>query len=354
MAEDKDQRTEKATPKKRDEARKKGDVAKSREVVSASVLLAALTALYFGGAFILTKLTEMAREILLNAGSFEFTQANLHMLLVESSKSLAIMVTPVAAGVFAMALLSNIVQVGFLLTTEPIAPKIEKIDPIKGFQKLFSLHSLVELIKSILKILIISSVAYSVMKGEIENVPPLILMSPLEIITYISRISFMILLKSSWVLLLLAVLDYAYQRWEYEKKLRMTKQEVKDEIKQSDGDPHVKARIKSLQREWAMQRMMDEVPKADVVITNPTHFAVALKYERAAMGAPVVVAKGRNHLAERIKKLASEAGVPIVEDKPLARAIFKSIDIGGEVPANLYRAVAEILVHVYKLSRKKT
>ncbi len=160
-------------------------------------------------------------------------------------------------------------------------------------------------------------------------------------------------MKSSWVLLLLAALDYAYQKWDYEKKLRMTKQEIKDESKQSDGDPQQKARVKSLQREWAMSRMMDEVLKADVVITNPTHFAIALKYNKDEMGAPRVVAKGRNHLAHRIKELAIGAGVPIVEDKPLARAIFKSIDVGGEIPANLYKAVAEILVHIYKLKGGK-
>jgi flagellar biosynthetic protein FlhB len=263
------------------------------------------------------------------------------------------MVLPIGACVFAIALFSNIAQVGFLYTTEPLAPKLEKIDPLKGFQRIISLNSVVELIKSISKIAIVTFVVYLTMKGEVEKVAPLILMSPMEIVRYISAVSFNILMKSSWVLLLLAALDYAYQKWDYEKKLRMTKQEIKDESKQSDGDPQQKARVKSLQREWAMSRMMDEVLKADVVITNPTHFAIALKYNKDEMGAPRVVAKGRNHLAQRIKELAIGAGVPIVEDKPLARAIFKSIDVGGEIPANLYKAVAEILVHIYKLKGGK-
>ncbi len=353
MADDKDQRTEKATPKKKSEEKKKGNVAKSKELVSVSVLFGALGALYFGSGFLLENLMNMARRIFIDAASFEFTGAHLHNFLIYSVKNVGLMVLPVLSAVFAMALFSNIGQVGFLLSTEAVAPKIEKIDPLKGFQRLFSLNSLVELIKSILKIMIVSFVVYLSMKGEMEKVPPLILMSPMEIIRYIAGISFNILMNSSWVLLLLALTDYAYQRWDYEKKLRMTKQEIKDESKQSDGDPQLKSRIRSLQREWAMQRMMDEVPKADVVITNPTHFAVALKYDREAMGAPLVVAKGRNHLARRIKEVAREAGVAIVEDKPLARAIFKSIDVGGQIPANLYKAVAEILVHVYRLSGKK-
>jgi len=353
MADDKDQRTEKATPKKKDEERKKGNVGKSRELVSASVLLAALGALYFGGSYLLEEMMFMFRKSFMEAGAFEFSVASLHNFLIYSIKALGLMVLPVGACVFAIALFSNIAQVGFLYTTEPLAPKLEKIDPIKGLQKIISLNSVVELIKSISKIAIVASVVYLTMKGEVEKVAPLILMSPVEIVSYISSVSFNILMKSSWVLLLLAALDYSYQKWDYEKKLRMTKQEIKDESKQSDGDPQQKARVRSLQREWAMSRMMDEVLKADVVITNPTHFAIALKYNREQMGAPRVVAKGRNHLAQRIKELAIGAGVPIVEDKPLARAIFKSIDVGGEIPANLYKAVAEILVHIYKLKGEK-
>lgn len=349
MAEDKEQRTERATPKRRSEAREKGDVAKSREVTSVAVLMAAVGTLYFSKSHMVENLMEITGRSFLEAGAFEFTPERLHLLLVDLVVKVGLITFPVFLGVFFLGIVSNIAQVGFLFTTEPLAPKIEKIDPVKGLQRIFSLRSVAELIKSILKIIIISAVVYSALKGEMENVPPLMFMSTAEIAAFIGGVSFRILLKSSWVLLILAILDYAYQKWEYEKKLRMTKQEVKDEMKQSEGDPQVKSRIRSLQREWARQRMMEEVPRADVVITNPTHFAVALRYKKEEAAAPIVVAKGRNLVAEKIKKVAKEAGVPVVEDKPLARTLFKAIDIGEEIPAKVYRAVAEVLAYVYRV-----
>jgi len=322
-------------------------------VVSVAVLMAALGVLYLSGTFMLEGLLDVTNRSLFEAGTLELTPAGMQIILVDMVVIMGKITFPVFMGVMTLAVVSNVAQVGFLFTAEPLTPKLEKLDPIKGAQKLLSLYSIVEAVKSVLKIVIISGAVYWAMRKEIENIPPLMLMSPWEILSFITSVSFNILLKSSAVLLVLALIDYAYQRWEYMKKLRMTKQEVKDEYKQSEGDPKMKARIKSLQREWAMQRMMEEVPRADVVITNPTHFAVALKYDNKEMDAPKVVAKGKNFMAQRIKDIARESGVPIMEDKPLARALHKSVEIGDAIPAQLYKAVAEILSYIYRLSGKK-
>ncbi len=352
MAEERDERTERATPRKIREAREEGNVAKSREISSVAVLLAALMTLYLAGGTMFTNLLNVTNRSLMDAGSIHLTSERIHLLLVDSIMDISIIIFPVLLGTFLFALFSNIAQVGFLFSSKAITPKMDKINPINGFKNLVSLRSLVELLKSIAKIALVAYAAYFAIQSEVEDIPPLMLMSPWEIITFMSSISFNILLKSSWVLLALAIMDYSFQRWQYLKNLRMTKQEVKDEMKQQEGDPHIKARIKSLQREYASRRMMEEVPKADVVITNPIHFAIALKYNKEDMGAPVVVAKGRSHLARRIRELAIESKVPVVEDKPLARALYKSIEIGQEVPASLYKAVAEVLAYVYRLKKR--
>jgi len=350
--EDKDQRTEKATPKRLKEARERGDVGKSREVASVAVIFAALGALYFSGSFMLEQMMAVTQKSLFDAGTFRLTTPALHNLFIEVVTKIGIITFPVTLAVLILAALSNVAQVGFLFTTKPLKPKFEKLDPAEGVKRLFSLRSIVELIKSIFKILIVAVAVYLAMRGEIERIPPLIYMSPFDVMTYICGVSFRILLMSSWVLLVLAILDFAYQRWEYGRKLRMTKQEVKDELKQTEGDPRVKARVRSLQKEWAKRRMMEEVPKADVVITNPIHFAVALAYDGKKGSAPVVVAKGRSRLAARIRELAVSSGVPVVEDKPLARALYKALEVGDEIPVNLYEAVAEVLAYLFRLRGK--
>ena len=354
MADDKDQKTESATPKKRDEERKKGNVAKSREIPSAIILLVSLATLYVAGSYMFENMMKVVDRGLAGAGTMEFTKERIHLLLVDSIVDIGMITFPILLAIFLVAIVSNVAQTGLMISSEAMEPKFEKIDPIKGLGRIFSLKSIVELIKSVAKITIVAYVVYTAIAAEVEKVPPLMFMSTWEVVVFIGELSFTILLKSSWVLLILAIIDYSYQKWEYEKNIRMTKQEVKDESKQSDGDPQVKARIKTLQREWARQRMMEAVPNADVVITNPTHFAVALKYDKGEMGAPIVVAMGRNHLAQRIKAVAREAGVPLVEDKPLAQALYKATDIGMEVPTNLYKAVAEVLAYIYKLNGKKS
>ncbi len=348
---DQDQeRTEQASPRRREEARKKGQVAKSHEVASAAILMACLVYFYFGSEGMLARMTSMLKRSLGGAGSktldADSVQGLLSGLMVES----VLIVLPLFLVVVLAGLLANYLQVGFLLSAESIKPAFSKINPVKGFQRMFSLRAMAELVKNILKIAVVGTVVYITVKGEMEATFLLPDQSIRGIMEYVGEITFKIILRTSWILVVLAMFDYLYQRWEYEKGLRMTKQEVRDEYRQTEGEPLVKARIRRLQREMAKKRMMANVPKADVVITNPDHIAVALQYEAPRMSAPVVVAKGAGFVAEKIREIARKSGVPIVENKPLARVIYKTVDIDRAIPEKLYRAVAEVLAYVYGLT----
>ena len=352
MAQGGDQdRTEKATPKKLQEAREKGQVAKSREVCSVAVLMACLLAFHLTGDKLFGELVEMCRSSFSNLHNGDFTNEGIVRLFYDLLITFAIMVLPILALAFGAALLSNYIQVGFIFTGKTVKPDISKLSPLKGFQRLFSIRSLVELAKSVMKLLIVACVAFLTVRSEMDGILPLVNYSIWDIFTFICNVSFEILVRSCWILIILAILDYIYQKWEYDKNLKMTKQELKDEYKQTEGDPLVRSRIRSLQREMARRRMMEEVPKADVVITNPTHYAVALKYEKG-MGAPVLVAKGAGFIARRIREVAGKNKVPIIENPSVARLLYKVCDIGMEIPESLYRAVAEILAHVYRLRGK--
>ena len=353
MAEqNKDQeKTEQATPKKREEARKKGQVAKSRDATSVAVLLACLIFFWFGSSAMVEKMMALARWLLTQSAQFNVNCNNIQVLSIGLIYKTFAILSPLFLAAFSMALLANYLQVGFVLSSESVQPKLSKIDPIKGFQKLFSIRSLVELAKNIFKISIVGFVAYVIVRREIENFIPLMDQSVWVILVYIANVAFKIILVVCLALIILAALDYIYQRWEFEKDLKMTKQEVKDESRQMEGDPLVKARIKRLQRDMARKRMMASVPEADVVITNPTHLAVALRYDQAGMFAPKVVAKGAGFIAENIKDIARKNNVPIVNNKPLARVLYKNVDVDEMIPANLYKAVAEVLAFVYRMKR---
>ncbi len=345
------ERTEKATPKKRQEARKKGQVAKSQELASVAVLLACLGVFYFGSYYMIGKMLNVMRQLFVESVQFNIDCNNIQHFLVGFANEIFGLLFPLFLAVFSIALLVNYFQVGFVLSTDSIQPKLSKINPINGFQRLFSMKSLVELIKNVFKILIIVSLVYITIKGEIENFIPLSEQSVGEILVYIGKLAFKIVFRTCLLLIILAIFDYLYQRWEYEKNLKMSKQEVKDEFKQTEGDPIIRARIKRLQREAARKRMMASVPKADVVITNPTHLAVAIHYDQSRMSAPKVVAKGRGHIAEKIKQIATENRVTIVEDRPLAQILYKMVDVDEVIPTNLYKAVAEVMAFVYSMRR---
>ena len=344
------ERTEKATSKKKEDARNKGQVAISREVSSAMVLLASLGFFYFAGSWMFWNLSEVITRVFQNLGTLQFNTINdASVFSLEVLSRLLAILIPLLLPLAILGLAANILQVGFKFSTEAISPKFNKLNPISGMKRLVSLKAFVELAKSILKVLFIGTIAYILVKSDLEAFPLLIHQEVGQILIFIARVSLKISFFVCLALVVLAVLDFLYQRWQHEKDLKMTKQEVKDEQKQTHGDPKVKGRIRSMQLEMARRRMMEAVPEADVVITNPTHLAIAIKFSAEEMMAPVVLAKGAGHVAQRIKEIAAEHQVPLVEDKPLAQALFKMVELGDYIPAELYRAVAEVLAYVYRL-----
>ncbi len=295
-------------------------------------------------------LAEVITRMFQNLGTLQFNTVNdARVFSLEIMGRLLAILIPFLLPLAIFGLVANILQVGFKMSTEAIAPKLNKLNPISGIKRFVSLKSLVELAKSILKLLFIGTIAYLLVKSDLDAFSLLIHQEVSQILVFIARVSLKIAFFVCLALIVLAVLDFLYQRWQHEKDLKMTKQEVKDEQKQTFGDPKVKSRIRSMQLEMARRRMMEAVPEADVVITNPTHLAIAIKFNAEEMMAPVVLAKGAGHVAQRIKEIASEHQVPRVEDKPLAQALFKMVELGDYIPAELYRAVAEVLAYVYRL-----
>lgn len=346
------EKTEPATPRRRREAREKGNVARSTEVNSAVVLLAGMAALYFFGSMLSGKLIYAMQWIFKRISVVELTPDDVPGFVLAGLKYMGSILSPIVFTVMIAGVLASLVQGGFVFAGEQLRPKLSKINPISGLKKIFSARSLVEVIKGLFKILIVGAVGYSVLRGELDTIPLLIDWDVSQIVAFVGHVGFKLSMRISLILLILAGFDYAYQKMEFEKKLRMTKQEVKEEFKRSEGDPLIKARIRSVQREMARKRMLSEVPKADVVITNPVHLAVALKYEPEKTKAPVVVAKGARLIAEKIKEIARSHDIPIVDNKPLARLLFRTTEIGSEIPYELYKAVAEILAYVYQLKGK--
>ncbi len=343
------EKTEEPTGRRLQEAREKGDVAKSMEVPSAAVLLASLLTLYAMSGFFMDQMYRLLRHYLGQLHAIRLTPAEIPALTLEGMRISFMTAGPLMLVVLLVGVAGNVLQFGFLFTTEKLAPKFEKISPIEGVKRMFSLQMLANTLKSVLKVVLVGWVAYHEVVKNLPQLAPLMDAEVRVIAAFIFKVSFWIVLKSAVVVVILALADYAFQRWDYRKKMRMTKQELKDEAKQTEGDPHVKGRIRSIQMELARRRMMEEVPKADVVITNPTRLAVALRYDAATMSAPQVVAKGAGVVAQRIKEKAREHGVPLVENRELARALYKEVQIGGFIPENLFQAVAEVLAYVYSL-----
>lgn len=349
MAEENDQeKTEKATPKKRREARKKGQVAKSREIPSVLVLLSALSVFYFAGSWMFRQLSDIMRSVYQQISYIQLGVESTHALFWDLFLKIVVVLAPLVLTVAVAGILGHIAQTGFMLTGETMTPKLSKLSPIKGIKRLFSASSLVELVKSILKVAIIGGISYIMLRDEMDKIPALIELEIPSILSFFGSAALKLGFYTCLVLIILAALDLFFQIWKHEKDLRMTKQEIKDEFKQREGDPMVRSRIRAAQREMAMRRMMEAVPDATVVITNPTHLAIALKFERS-MPAPTIVAKGAGHIAAKIRAIATENDVPIIEQKPLARAMYKDVEIGQQIPAELYQAVAEILAYVYRL-----
>jgi flagellar biosynthetic protein FlhB len=348
-----EERTETPSDKKRHDAREKGTVAKSTEINSVLVLLSAVIMLKLTGPWMQNELMLAIEKFILLAYTKKMNLDELIYMLREAIIVFFKCTLPVISVILFVGVIANIIQVGFLFTMKPIIPNFQKINPISGFQRLFSIRSIVELIKNILKLTIISIVAWITIKNAFDEMVMLSDASIMVIWGFILSTSFDIIIKISLVLIFIAILDYFWQRYEHEKQLKMTKQEVKEERKQMDGDPLVRSRIRSLQREMARRRMMEQVPKATVVVTNPTHIAIAIRYEPSESDTPIVIAKGKRLIAAKIKQTAIDNNIPIVEDKPLARAMYDKVVEGSPIPVEFFTAVAEILAYVFKLKNRR-
>lgn len=346
------QKTEEPTHKRLTEAKKKGQLVTSREITSFFLLM--VFALLI--ATLLPRLMKQAKFLL-----FPFidhpdqlatgVQGISDVMREATLGSLSIMMVPLLFALGAV-VVANYIQHGNVWTLDPMTPKLNRISPLAGWKRLFSLRSIVEFLKGIVKIIIVGIAIWYAVKADLNQIRMLPNHDVYAILLFLAKLSTNLMIAVCVAMFFIAAIDYMYQRFDYMKKMRMTKQEVKDEYKQQEGDPHVKQRLRQIRSERARKRMMSAVPQADVIITNPTHFSVALKYDNASMGAPTVIAKGIDHLALTIRKIAKENDIPIVQNPPLARALYDSVEIDAEIPADHYKAVAEIISYVYKLKGK--
>lgn len=349
-----EEKTESASPKKRREAREKGQIPKSRELVTALLLIVTFWAMKTFSNWILGDLINAVKDGLKFPDNMDliFTNAGITRLYFQKLLAFGKILAPVLGFAVLVSLLANYVQVGVIFTSKPITPSFNKMNPIEGFKRIFSRQAFVEFLKSNFKIILIGYFIYSYLFQNFAIIPDLMDMDLLQTSAYIAEMLYNIGIRAGAVLFILAIFDYAFQFWEHERNLKMTKQEIKDEYKQTEGNPQIKGRIREKQRQMAMRRMMSEVPKADVIITNPTHFAVAVKYDPAKSDSPIILAKGKDLIAKRIREKAKEHKIPIVENPPLAQSLFKTVEIGQNIPADLYKAVAEVLAYVYSLKNK--
>jgi len=351
MPEQFEEKTEQATPRRREKAREKGDVPKSRELTSLLPVWTIVLYLLFSGALFSSLLTYFGSS-LRRGVTMTLTETTLMDVFKADTMQMGMMMLPLFMLILAGVLIVHFLQTGFLLSTVPLTPDLSKINPLQGIKRMFSVNTLYETVKGLFKVAVLSAILYLMLKKEVFNIPLLIDMDIKSIMAFCFGQIKKIVMISALVLTVFAAVDYAFQRWQYSRNLKMTKQEIKEEYKEVEGSPMIKARLKSIQREMARKRMMQEVPRADVVITNPTHYAVALKYDVGKMGAPRVVAKGANLIAAKIKEIARQSGVPVFEDKPLARTLFSSLDVNQEIPEAFYKAVAAILAQVYRMKGK--
>lgn len=345
-------KSEPATQRRREDARNEGRVAQSNDLNAAIVMLTAIYVIRAAGPFIMQLLSSIMQSSFTSSGSIDISINNISTLIVDYMGKTILVFIPIVISVAVVGLVSGIMQIGMKIAIKSITPDFTRLDPMKGITKMFSMRSGVELVKSILKVTIVSVIVYTFLRDEFGYLPGLADTSFTSSVAYIADLCWRLLVKACMAIMVLSILDYIYQRYQHESSLKMTKQEVKEEYKRSEGDPKIKSMIKQRQSEMTRKRSLRDVATADVIVTNPTHIAVALKYNPEKMSAPTVVAKGQRLLAERIKSIAETAGVPIVENVPVARALYKNVEVGQQVPDDLYRAVAEILAYVYRLGQK--
>lgn len=354
MSEDKDSKTEDATPKRRSEARQKGQILKSKEVNTAILILMSAYALNWTGPHIYKTIFKYLQATFYEIPWFiqDFKPWDIFQFGVKSVLIIFLMISPILAIIFITAFLVEVIQVGILITGKPLKAQLERIHPIKGFKRIFSMKSIVELLKSIVKTLIIGWVVFTTIR---DYMPMIIysLKNPIANAMIMSgELIITIAKKVAAAMIAVAFIDYFYQRWEFEKSMRMSKQEVKDEYKQSEGDPHIKGKQKQKMRQMSMGQVRQAVPDASAVVSNPTHYAIGIRYEEG-MDAPKIVAKGRDELAIYIKEVAKEHDIPIFEDPPLARGLYSSCELGDFIHPDFYVAIAKIIAHIMKQKGSK-
>ncbi len=345
------EKTEEPSAKRRADFRKKGQVAQSKEVQTAMLFTFILLLWIFYMPNFWNGLSLLVSSVWGNLGSFDGSPEDVYNLTLFVIKEMAILLFPLFFLVMVIGFFSSVFQIGWLFTTQPLTPDFSKLNPIKGFGRMFSMKSLVDLVKSVLKVLLIGWIAYATVYSTFEEALILAETNVTETIMFLGRSSTLILAKVCGILIIIAAIDFLYTRYEMGEKMKMTKQEVKEEFKEMEGDPYIKGQIRRIQQEMARKRMMAEVPDADVVITNPTHLSIAIKYETATMDAPVIIAKGADHVAMKIREIARENEIPLIENPPVARLLHE-IDLGAAIPEEMFKAVAEILAHVYSLKNK--
>lgn len=352
------EKTEQPTAKKLNDARKEGQVAKSKEVVNAVTLLGLFILLrvilsFLGEEFLSTfsGIYNRFPELVKLSGG-EIRTSDLMLVLRDMLIKMLLGMAPFLAVGFILSFLADFLQIRWMITTKPLRPKFSKLNPISGFKRIFSVHSLMELLKSILKIALVSVLVYQTLKDKLGVIYVMLNMPLWQGIATAADIAIELGFKIAMFYIVIAAADLIFQRWKFREDQKMTKQEVKDEYKNAEGDPQIKSKQRQRMQEASRRRMMKDVPKADVVITNPTHFAVAIQYDTEIAPAPIVLAKGEDHLAARIKELAREHKVEIVENKPLARMLYYNVEIGEQVPPELYQTVAEVLAMVYHMQGK--
>ena len=347
------EKTEQPTPKKLDDARDKGQVAKSMEVNSLAIFGTGLILLYLFQNFVGSRLKTFSISIFDSLDVLPHRFSLISNFAADWYFFFILTLAPFLGGLLIIALVTNVSQVGMRFSSQALMPKFDKLNVSKGIKNLISSRSLVELLKSMFKLLIIGGFTYLILNDFISSSASLESLNISEIVQLMLDQAFSLLWKIGLVYLIIASSDFVFQRFKFKKEMMMTKEEVKEEVKQTEGDPQIKSRIRKLMYEASRNRMMQELPKADVVITNPTHYAVALKYDLMKHPAPEVIAKGVDELAQKIKKVAIENDIPIQENKELARALYKMCDIGDKIPPTLFKAVAQVLAYVYNLKKSK-
>lgn len=353
MAEDNGEKSQDPTPHRRQKAREEGHVAKSQDLASAALLLAGMTALLMSGAGMVDFLGRYTHRQL---GGEAWLRADLDFAMVQWNETigeLARYLLPILGVLLLAAIVVDMAQVGFLFLPQKLAPDLTRLDPLKGLGRIFSLPSAIRLAFGIFKILVVGAVAFAALYGQRDTILALTGLALSESTVYLTDILIWTTIKIAAALLVLAILDYGFQRWKHEQDLKMTTQELREEMKNLEGDPQIAARRRMVQRQLVLNRLSSAVPKADVVVTNPTELSVAIQYDPKTMAAPIVVAKGAGTLAQRIRKLALEHGIPIVEKKPLAQALYRDVEVNHPIPQDKYAAVAEVLAYVYQLKGKK-